>query len=152
MKLTSLQHRFETQGQRERNFGRDESREHPIDPSADDHHGQNVGDVSFQHFGHHARIGHGRLGRGATFLRLEVTVLFVVEVMPTHVKPLFGYVSAIFAQHTRPDQHLAVLHLGQFHFLLGRYQQRYIMTDHTDQERDEDDRQKHPTPNVDIQH
>ena len=58
----ALQHRLEPEGQWEGNLCGHEAREVPIDPSADDDHGEHVGEVSLEHFRHHRGVRH-RVGR-----------------------------------------------------------------------------------------
>jgi hypothetical protein len=49
-------------------LGGDESTEVPIDPAADDDHGEDVGQVALQHVGHHRGVSHRVRGRSSSGL------------------------------------------------------------------------------------
>ena len=115
-----LQHGLEPQGEREGDFGGDEAGKVPIDPSSDDDHGQNVGQIALQHVRHHVGVGH-RVGRGRRLVLLglenadlAVTGIFVVEVMLSHEEGLPGQKSAVFPQHPRSNERLAGNEYGIF--------------------------------------
>ena len=60
-------------------LGGDEAREVPVDPSADDDHGEDVGEVSLEHLGHHGGVRH-RVGRR------HVPLLRLQDAPPSHTR------------------------------------------------------------------
>lgn len=48
------------------------SREHPVNPATNEYHGQDIGDIAFEHVSHHAGVCHRVLGNCCPFLCLEV--------------------------------------------------------------------------------
>ena len=81
----------------------------PVDPSADDDHGEHVGEVSLEHLGHHGGVRH-RVGlRHVPLLRLQDARLLVVEEVPTREEGLFRQVLAVFTETPTPNQSLTVL-------------------------------------------
>ena len=102
----ALQHRLEPEGQREGNLRRHEAREVPVDPAADDNHGEHVGEVSLEHFRHHRGVRH-RVGlRHVPLLRLQDAGLLVVEEVPPHEEGLLRQVFAVFSEAPAPYQSL----------------------------------------------
>ncbi len=89
-------------------LSRDESGEVPVDPSSDDDHGQDVGEVALEHVGHHAGVGHGvGRARGGRLLLLEHARLLVVEEVAAHEERLLRQEATVLAHQTGPDQDLA---------------------------------------------
>ena len=82
---SSLEHWFESQGQRKWDLGCYKSGEMPIDPTSHHHHWHHAGQVSFQHLHQHAGISHwiawSSLSLGSC---LEKARLFVVKIMLPH--------------------------------------------------------------------
>ena len=102
----ALQHRLEPEGQREGDLRGHETRKVPVDPTADDDHGQHVREVPLEHLRHHRGVRH-RVGlRDVPLLRLEDARLLVVEEVPAHEEGLLGQVLAVLAEAPTPYQSL----------------------------------------------
>lgn len=73
------------------------ARECPVDPSTNNNHRKDIGNVSLEHLGHGVRICHGIGSRGLLPVGLKVASLVVVEEVPPHQEGLLGNVFPILA-------------------------------------------------------
>ena len=81
----------------------------PVDPAADDDHGEHVGEVALEHLRHHGGVRH-RVGlRNVPLLRLQYARLLVVEEVPPREECLLRQVLAVFSETPTPNQSLTVL-------------------------------------------
>ena len=87
-------------------LGGDEAREVPVDPSADDDHGEDVGEVPLEHLGHHGGVRHRVGRRHVPLLRLQDAALLVVEEVPPRQEGLLRKELAVLAETPTPDQSL----------------------------------------------
>lgn len=83
----------------------DEAREGPVDPAADDDHGQDVRQVPLEHVGHHGRVCHGVLHHWRPLGGLEVPGLLVVEEVLTHQEALRVATKRAIRQDDCPGSH-----------------------------------------------
>ena len=83
-------------------FTGNKARKGPVDPTANNNHGQHICNIYFKHITHSIWISHQVSCWGWSLLGLEVTNIFTDVEMLAHQKSLLGQVLIVLSQKSSP--------------------------------------------------